>query len=270
MKKLFFIPLFFVLIGCGDHSIIDDIFGSSSSGDSKSDVITVSNAQQFLEALGSDRIIEIAPGYYNLSEVIGDDPLIIDGVQNLTIRGAGASGSKMTEIVIDPPWNNVFNFFESSDIAIENLRAGHTGDSYCSGGVFYFENSQHIKITGTYMYGSGTEGIMLNNVSDVKVADSHIYECTEAIMSIYNGSRDISFERCRFYDNQGWYSLVYVSDAQNLSFENCQFLNNSGGKMFSVSDGDVSVKSSTFSGNETEEPIENSENVSFDNQCLFN
>jgi len=244
--------------------------------------ISVSNARQFLGALGSDRIIEIKPGIYNLSELvpfyydgseiqvsyevywkyIGDGyELVLDGINNLTIRGAGASGSNTTEIVVEPRYAYVLNFIESSNIVIENLKAGHTEGGYCSGGVFNFYNSSHISITGTYMYGSGAEGLTLTNVFDMNVTNSRIYECTYSIMTVAN-SRNIFFERCLFRDNQE-FDLINVYNTENLSFEDCEFRNNRGLGMFAVQDGEVFVRNSIFSGNITENPIESSSNVSF-------
>jgi len=80
-------------------------------------------------------------------------------------------------------------------------------------------------------------------------------------------SRNIFFKKCEFYDNQE-HHLVNAYRTTSLSFADCEFRNNRGPGMFNVEDGVVSVKRSTFSGNTTEEVIENSTNVSFDD-CAF-
>jgi polygalacturonase len=118
------------------------------------------------------------------------------------------------------------------------------------------------------MYGSGTEGLTLTNVSDIKVTNSRIYECTYSIMTVAN-SKNIAFENCTF-DNNKEYDLIDVSNTRNMSFADCKFKDNEGRRLFAVrADAKVSVSRSVFSGNKTSQaPIIGSDNVSF-NDCDF-
>jgi hypothetical protein len=263
--------------------------------------IKVSNAREFLEALGSDRIIEMAAGDYNLSiwdpifnnqpeqaphypnlKADGepklesgvswsDDPfdggeLVLNGIRNLTIKGWTGQSDGKTLIIVDPRYAFVLKFVNSSNITIENLTAGHSEGGYCQGGVFGFEDSSQINITGSNMYGCGTEGLVLSNTRDMKVTGSRIYECTYSIMTV-TGGQNIAFEKCVFSDNQE-FSLVNVEKTGKMSFTNCEFTDNRGSSMFFINDTTVSVVNSTFSGNITGEPIEYSGNVEFEN-CTF-
>jgi hypothetical protein len=237
--------------------------------------IKVSNAHQFLEALGSDRIIEMAPGKYNLSEWdpilnnqpeqtppypnlkngVGpklskgvswsDDPfdggeIVLGGVKNLTIRGWGQDSP--STIIIDPRYSFVLKFVKCSDIVIESLTAGHSEGGFCMGGVFSFEDSSRITINSSNMFGCGTWGLELSNVSVMNVTNSRIYECTEGIMVISGG--------------------------KNIAFDNCEFIENVG--VVSVGETTVAISNSIFrdNKNESDYPIERSENVKFE-KCTF-
>ena len=259
--------------------------------DAEIQTIKVSTAHEFLEALGSNRIIEIAPGEYNLSEwdpfrrdqANGEDlsnpgeaeepklpegvsweethdggELILRGIEKLTIRGAGKTDG--SELIVDPRYAFVLKFENCNDIEIQGLSAGHSGGGFCQGGVFGFANSSRIAITDTGMYGCGTEGLTLSDVSGMKVTASRIYDCAFYIMTV-SGGKDISFEKCVFSDNQE-FTLVNVSKTGNMSFANCEFTGNSG-EMFNVRDAIVSVSNSSFSNNDTQTPIASSRNVEF-------
>jgi hypothetical protein len=250
--------------------------------------IKVSDAREFLEALGSNRIIEMEYwGDYNLTEinyrsltyqegvgwsqVFDGEELVLSGVENLTIRGGGPEGAK-ADIIVDPRYAFVLKFENCKNIVIEDVRAGHSEAGTCGGGVFGFENSSHITITGSEMYGCGTEGLALWNVDSVRVADSVIYECTYHIMTV-EGGQNISFENCFFRENRE-FDLVNVSDTKNMSFTNCTFSrNNCHGtygyyNMFNVTGTTISVTDCIFVDNVTGEPIRDSANVIFSN-CTF-
>jgi parallel beta-helix repeat protein len=201
--------------------------------------VSVSNARQFLEALGSNRIIEMMPGRYNLSEwapcECDDDRrlqlsegvswsgggIVLRNINNLVIRGARDGG--ISEIVIESLWAEIMSFYNSSNISIENITAGHTErPGICDGGVLYFEESSQISITGVNMYGSGTRGLTLVKVHGMRVADSQIYECTADIM-LLNFSSNISFENCLFRDNGGG---INSYQSENVTFSKCKFRNN--------------------------------------------
>jgi hypothetical protein len=262
--------------------------------------IEVSNGREFLEALGSNRIIimdyngdynlsrwdpilnsmsEQAPPYPNLTNegnpklVAGvswsDDPydggeLVLRGIKNLTIKSALSDGDN-AEIIVDPRYAFVMKFLNCSDIVISSVKAGHSEGGYCSGGVFSFENSSRININYTYMYGCGTVGLELRNVDNMKVESSQIYECTESIMMV-EGGENIVFDYCAFRDNAGG---VSVRGTANLSFTNSSFFRNKTMPvMFAVNGAAISVSDSSFNDNSVEFPIEDSRNVTFTN-CKF-
>jgi len=287
MKR--FVIAFLLIISASVVGIINE-----AGGDTKIKTIKVSTSREFLEALGSDRIIEMKPGKYNLSEwdpVLNNQPeqearysnlekkgnpklakgvtwsdnpfdggeLVLSGIKNLTIIGVDA------EIIIDPRYAFVMNFKKCGNIVIEKLTAGHSEGGYCAGGVFAFSDSSKITINSTNMYGCGTYGLELTNVSDMKVSSSNIYECTYGIM-VVSGGKNIAFDKCVFRDNRE-FTLISVSGTKNVSFTNCEFKNNKG-EMFSVRDTTVTVSNSAFKENNSERPVMYSNKVKFNN-CEF-
>ena len=225
------------------------------------ETITVSTAAEFVAALGSNREILVKSGEYNLTnaldeaaknenisleEVFDGVEYLLSNIRNLTIRGIGDAPS---ELVIEPRYAFVLSFTGGSNISIENITAGHTDSGYCAGGVFSFARSYDIEIDNTHMYGCGTEGLRLNNVSGMTVTGSTIYECTYYIMTVEN-SRDIKFENCTFRDNEG-YSMVNITGTNGLAFEGCKFERNVGeNEFFSVrGSSEIKVIDSTFTDN---------------------
>ena len=235
--------------------------------------VTVSTAEELLSALGSNRRILLEEGEYNLTNVnpsyinnpsisyreAYDGPeLLLNGVANLTIQGAGDQESV---IIVDPRYAYVMCFQESSNINIVNLTAGHTEGGYCTGGVFSFENSSGIKIEDALMYGCGTIGLDLSYVSGMAVVNSSIYECTYGIMSVQNCS-DISFMDCTFRDNKG-FIMVQVGETSGFVIDSCSFLRNINDALyfpdpfFSISQSEnVVIKNTLFSKNKAEKLIE--------------
>lgn len=196
--------------------------------------ITVSNAEELINALGSNKRIYMKEGVYNLSsvrlssinnslvavdEVYDGHELRLDGIHNLSIEGIGGAPS---EIIVEPRYAFVLSFVNSSNIHIANVKAGHTEGGYCAGGVFSFAQCAGISIEKTFMYGCGTYGLVLDGVMDMAVTDSTIYDCTYGIMLVTK-SKGILFERCVFSDNTGG---IGVSQSSDFVIDSCEFLRN--------------------------------------------
>jgi hypothetical protein len=285
----------YLLVGFDENGLVSSIeihceVSDSDDGVDDADIedaktIKVSNSREFLEALDSNRVILMAPGRYNLSEwdpylsnkdalklaeglswedILNEGELHLEGIVNLTIRGVGPEGDR-AEIIVDPRHVYVMSFENCSGIAIEGVSAGHSVGGYCEGGVFSFTDSSRTTITNTGMYGCGTEGLALANVSDMKVTDSEIHECTYYIMTVTSG-KDIAFVNCVFRDNQEL-TLINVSGTENMSLSNCHF-NNNRGQVFDVENTTISVLNSSFNSNNTDSPIQSSRNVEF-YSCIF-
>jgi len=158
--------------------------------------VVVASAEEFIKAIGPNRKIILKPGEYNLSqlpkgntnneyvtweEVYDGHELVIRNISNLTIVG---SEKGTTEIIVEPRYANVLNFINAENINVSNITIGHTPQGECAGGVFYFENSANIEISNSNLYGCGTEGLKLFGVTNLKLIDSKIYECSNGIMFV--------------------------------------------------------------------------------------
>jgi len=256
--------------------------GVTKTRTANANTIKVSNAKEFVEALGSNRAIEMdCYGDYNLSEISHNGlklqegiwwssvfdgiELVVSEIENLTISGNGPEGAR-AEIIVNPRYAFVMKFEDCSNIVLEEISAGHSEGGECEGGVFSFTDSSQIAMNRVRMYGCGTEGLTLSNVSGMEVTDSGIYNCTDSIMTV-TGGENISFEDCMFSDNGG-YTLVNVSGTGNMSFMNCYF-NDNRGQMFGVNNTTIFVLHSSFNRNNTDYPIDSSRNVKFTNS-VFN
>ncbi len=164
----------------------------------------VSTATELINAIGSNKTILIKPGTYHLSslpkkntnyikweKVFDGYQIKIKNINNLNLKGIG---SKRPKILVDPKYGYVFQFINAININIQYLNMGHTESGFCTGGVLRFENSRSIDIEDSILFGSGTEGITLNNVQQLNFRYSVIKECSYYIMTIQN-SKDITFQR---------------------------------------------------------------------------
>lgn len=302
MKKLVLLLLFVFIAASA-------AFAAPANGPDKmrSNVINVSNSKEFLLALGSDRTIVMAPGTYNLSKfdpffsktkktaqlkevndkiaqngvvwasggLTDGGELRFKGIKNLTIEGHTA-GATEVDIVIDPRSSFVFRFVECQNINLEGFKAGHTDDGECAGGVFRIENSSNVRLQGIRMYGCGTEGLNLFNVSDMQVVYSQIFSCTQAIMSMYN-SRNISFDNCQFYDNvlppssypvTDSSELITIYQSQNITFDSA-FIERNYGIMFRlIESSDIKIRNTKFINNWDTMIDKKAEGISF-TDCEF-
>ena len=240
--------------------------------------IRVSTTDEFIKTIGSNKTIKLAPGTYNLTqsklanlpkglsweEVFDGKQLNLNGIKNLTIEG---SGSKPSELIVEPRYAFVLNFTDSANIKISNIKAGHSPGGYCSGGVFAFSSCKNINIDNTHMYGCGTEGLNLESVNNMTVSYSSIYQCTYQIMTVIN-SANINFKNCKFYDNKE-FSLINLNKSKNIIMDACYFTDNHSSETFFGlgKNTNVVVKNSHFVNNQTKS-LDASNSITFEN-CNF-
>lgn len=231
--------------------------GKSQSGDASTKVVEVSNEFDFIGSLGSNRTLLLKPGtVLNLTSVLNQDGFFsyegrcvaddyhagrkgteqmvvacnrFDGrqlelinVNNLTIRG-----SEDCYIVVEPRYANVLNFYNCSNITIENLTVGHTDEGYCEGGVLLFEDCEAIGVKGCDLYGCGTYGLETRNVRGLVMENTTIRDCSYGIMEVHNTNYALfgncNFMRCRQF------SLVNIDgDCENVQFDSCRWSANHG------------------------------------------
>ena len=202
------------------------------------EVIHVSTAGEFLEAIAPGVIIELAPGTYNLTEYLREASDTVsdyvtrtftDGwqaeireVEGLTIRGA--EGGKV-EVVAEPRYSDVLYFNDCSDIVIENITFGHTIEpGNCQGAVLAFDYCRKISLDGLDLYGCGTYGVVADHTVGIALKDCIIRECSYGIVDLL--CSDTVFEGCTFRDNGGFDMLSLSGSFAH--FEGCTFTGNKG------------------------------------------
>jgi hypothetical protein len=212
------------------------IFFSISSFCQSSTVIKVNNALEFVEAIGSNRTIELEGNTIYLSDVSSSKSgsnyrfdeeydgheLVIFDVSNLKIIGLGL---KPVKIITKPVYGDVLVFNHCSDILLENIDAGHGPEKgKCTGGVLNFSHSKNISIKNSVLFGSGMEGITAERVKNLNCDNTTIRGCTYSIMTLYDCG-EIKFNDCEFSDNKE-FDLINLSGCINVTFSKCNISNN--------------------------------------------
>lgn len=210
----------------------------------KHETVTVTNAKEFLEAIGSYKKVILKEGEYNLSQVDNrksnsniatTDPFdgeeyIVFEATNLIIEGA--EGETAT-IVIEPRYANVLNFMYCDNITVKNITAGHTIEpGSCLGGVFRFEDCSDIKVDNCRLYGCGTYGVTTVNSKSINVTNTEIYECTYGVVEILH-SQDILFDKCIFRDSEE-FDMFTIAESSNVGIHNSIIKNNESGEYSSL------------------------------------
>ncbi len=202
--------------------------------------------------------VNYLPGHNYLHlEPIGDwtnDKIItIQNVDNLSIVGKPKHLSK-TKIISPLSYGMVLKFKNVTNLKIANLDLGHDAD-VCSAGVLGFYDSNNIMVHNTYLFGSGTFGLELMNVSDFTFENSMIHDCSQYAISI-NNSKNLSFKSSKIKDiiNSGFgedKGSIIITNSNNITFDNMTFSNQSGQEhLFFLDDkSDATVQNSEFSNN---------------------
>jgi len=194
--------------------------------------VTVSNALEFLKAIGSNKTIYLKDGDYVLTNHVGDGSsnvtweqeydggqMRIDNVTNLKIVG-----KQNSRILVDPQYTWVMKFVNCSNITLDTYTMGHTNGGYCIGGVVYLDSCKNVRLTNCRMFGSGTYGMGISNTSNVVLEKCDIFKCTYGLLQL-NNSKDILFTHSRFRES-GEFDLITITDCINVHFKTCVFEKN--------------------------------------------
>ncbi len=235
-----FLPLllaFVIVIGKSNFTLnlaqVSPKFHKNVAQSTKLNTVEVKTAKEFLQAIRPNTLIRLKAGIYNLSQAtsVKSNYLswleVYDGLepQISRVNNLQILGEKGTQILIEPRYAWVLNFQNSQNVAIKNITFGHTDSGYCLGGVLSFSNSAGININRAILYGSGTTGMSLEKVRDLKFTNSMIRDCTYHLLQITN-SQNIAFENSVFQDT-GEFNLVNIyGGSQNVQFLRSAFINN--------------------------------------------
>ena len=200
----------------------------------------VHNADDFLDAIGPDRVIFLYPGDYDLlatkfyksaanssKGVLGSSYYSlcensVSGIQfsdvsNLEIVGLPQENKSMVDFITSDMSATVLNFRNCTNIKISNLNIGHTPSASCIGDVISIKKSNNIIIDNCILFGCGVNGLVCNNTQNVEVKNSKIIDCSFALMDL-NKCNDFAFKNTEFSQER---VEMRHSRCDYISFENC-------------------------------------------------
>ncbi|MBN2519632.1 MAG: SH3 domain-containing protein [Bacteroidales bacterium] len=194
-------------------------------------VIQVNTVKEFADALGSNRKIEITAAEINISKM---DEFITDmfgydgyefsifDVKNLIIAGAN---DEPTKFLSNEGFSNVISFENSNKIALKNLSIGHTtAPDECGAAVLSFNTCDDIFIMNCDLFGSGTYGFVLGEVTNFEFINSTIRDCSNGILHA-STCTNLKFEESVFRNNDG-YEQITLYGTDNVTFSNCEIYEN--------------------------------------------
>lgn len=199
--------------------------------------ITVTNADEFLAAIGPNTEILLDGAFFDLStakdygtgysnyyywnEEFDGPSLVITDVDNLVIRG---SSKKDCTISAVPRYAHVLSFRRCSNISLSGFTAGHTVEpGYCMGGVLFFRDCDNMTVEDCGLYGCGTLGVQAELCGGVTVKNCDIYECS--------------------------YGGIQMSEVMGVVIENCSFRDLGGDSMTFYDCKDVTIDGDMVAGN---------------------
>ncbi|WFD11089.1 stalk domain-containing protein [Tepidibacter hydrothermalis] len=247
------------------------------------ETIIVNNAQEFIDAIGSNRKIIIGEGVsLNLSSIRAREiknpnvhwgkvydgyELVLENIENFSIQG---QDSGYSDILVEPRYANVLTFKNCSKLNFKNINVGHTTDKgSCTGGVFVFKNCVDINIEKSRLFGCGTEGLNLYGVDKLNFVDSIITDCTYDLMTIDNSS-NIEFKNSTLSETTSFGELIYISNSDNVKFDNCDIYDNDTEQAFDQSNTalfdvnlsrNISIQNSKISNNKVKSIFKNLNSV---------
>ena len=220
------------------------------------DYIRVYTAEQFLNALGSNRNVLVAKNTeINLTPILNDQSSfrtrykmwmpdastgiaggretvvseeVFDGRQLtlVNMKQLVIEGEQNSRIVVEPRYAFCLNFVDCNNCTVRNLTIGHTDGGYCQGGVIGMKRGWRNMVADCDLYGCGTYGLDLDGTNSFSIYASRIHDCTYGIMQLQN-CEAVSCTHCDFLNNRE-YALIESRGTVGTVFEDCRFYANWG------------------------------------------
>lgn len=214
--------------------------GAALPSAADTDVVKAGTVDELLAAIAPGAVIELtaeeydltaASGYgkkngryYSWNECYDGFELLIEDVDGLTVRA-----EKSAWIVTSPRYANVLTFMNCRNITLEGLTVGHTPEpGSCCGGVLWIENSSHITVNDSVLFGCGVTALTASSCNGVTLKNTTLTDCSYSGAEIYT-SEDVLFDGCNFCENGGEpYSgaAVYTDCSRYVTLMNCAFAGN--------------------------------------------
>lgn len=196
--------------------------------------VKVSNMEQFLNAIGSNKKIILTSDLYNMvsnktqnnDEYPSVDMWKSEGFEFENISNLTIEGEHRAEITIDDIMSNVITFNNCHDIYLNNLKVGHSnGNSTyeCEGAVIKLNDCDNVVINNCSLYGCGADGIYAQRSTNVLVFNTKIYDCTYSGIWLTDNSNAIINET-EFFDSVHFSGFVRI-DNSKIECNNCKIEN---------------------------------------------
>ncbi|MDD4493306.1 MAG: right-handed parallel beta-helix repeat-containing protein [Eubacteriales bacterium] len=180
----------------------------------------VTSAFELLRAIGSDRVIFLRPGDYNL---YGTDDYIASGIKNIAIVGTPAKKFSKVKILSSGK-QSVFHFENSSNICLMNLNIGYKNTSAAAGSdgdALRFDNCEFAVIENCVLSG-GRSGFASNKAREVRFVDVRVADFKSQVLNLQNSSY-FTFENTQFPNKSAGFSFF---KCMSLTFDNCYITGN--------------------------------------------
>ncbi len=224
------------------------------------DTVTVSNVQELLKSVKSNRKIILNEGVYNISEAnerlrnpnitlnhgyasesgtIGS--ATIESVSNLCLE---TKNNAKVEICINDPYEPVLGFMDCDHITLSGITLGHHVEpGTCGGSVLDARNTSNLTVNDCHLYGCGAYGLDASDCSNIYFNNTEIYECTYGIL-YFGNVYTAEFTNCDMHDNME-YEMITLNSCGAITFKDCNFKNNTV-KVDNYSDEFVQVGDNSF------------------------
>ena len=169
-------------------------------------VVTVSSAQELINAIASDTKIIIEEGNYVANAGwIGNvnygmrTGIRIENIENLTIEAKGN-----VEIKLDIGYCPVFEVENSNNISFIGLSLGHDvpqGSCEGEGDVISAFDSQNITIDNCDLWGCGIVGIWTQGSGNINVTNTTIRDCENSAVVCYMPTGNMILDNCKVLRN---------------------------------------------------------------------
>ena len=236
--------------------------------------VTVSTIDELLAALGSDTVITLEAGTYDLTAAAdygqeSKNPaytweptydgfeLVLQNLKNLTVQGAGRESVNLLTV---PRLSNVLVLSGCENVRLSAMTVGHTeGGEMCNGAVICLRDSDHMTLTDLGLYGCGTIGVDILGSDTVHVSGCDIYDCSHSGVRSMD-SQDLVIEGTKIHDlkeefyrpNSAANSAFYLVNTTGVDITDCIIADNLTMTLMDVDNvGELTLRNCTFENNRT-------------------
>lgn len=204
------------------------------------------------EAKAGDRILIKAGTYYVTSDKRTLSGLLIDGKTSLTLAGEGD-----VSIIAKERMATILTIQSSEDVVISGLHLAHDVEKgYCRGSVVALWDTTNIRIEKSILDGSGTQAIVMKDVTGVTVTESQATHNTIGVFEMINAA-DVTIEKVNIVENDNsgssaGYSkgILDITDSANVFFINNRIEKNQNGYFKKLTNSqNITIENNSFKEN---------------------